>query len=281
MSSPVRINESFLFSGKDLYLSNNVIVKHPSVGNILDITNDINSVNIYWKIVGTLICDPYDNMVMLDDLGINYLEVTPFDVFIIQWNKAIEEYSNKEIFYIENNFHPLDAIKESLSFFLGKHNFDLSFMNIDNQKEIVLVDLDTIHQNTCDYYITKEMYNLMSEFLFSINKLSKSDRINPADETTRKMLIEDTRDELKRQQRQHNSQEQELEDCIGIASKSVCFGGNGGINVFNYKQLKIYQLLVGATIIDKKEYSSHLLSAIYSGNIKSGDVNKDDLNWKK
>lgn len=277
-----KFGESFLFSGNPLFLSDTVSVKHPKIKDTLDIGNSINPSEIYWHMVGELLCDPYDNMVMLDDLGIDYEEVTPWEVFLINWNSRLDDYNNKKDDYDAYGVHPLDYIKISLSFFLGKHDYDLTFMKLahSHNEEIVLIASDAVKDNECNFFINKDMFNLMSDFIFSINCLDTSDRINPSNKNAKKMLIEDMRDELKRKQRK-NLSESDTKDHIGIFSKSLAFGGNGGVNVFNYKELSVYQLFCGMKVTDKKEIASHILSGMYSGNVKSESVNTADINWKE
>ena len=67
-----KINKGFLSSGKDLKLDENVVVKHPTIEEIENIDDTIYSIEHYWQLANLLMCDPYENMVVLDDLGINY-----------------------------------------------------------------------------------------------------------------------------------------------------------------------------------------------------------------
>ena len=275
LNQEIKFDDSFLFSGDDLRVTDNIIVKHPSVDEIIHLSESYNNTRLYWNIVSTIICDPYLNMVMLDDYGLNYLEVTPFDVFAIQWAKCEDLYKEKSEMYDKYGLHPLDLIKKALNFFLGFHNFNL----IQEDYQFYLVDEDSKVDGIYKYVVNKEMYNMMSEFVFNINNLTRDDRINPANESTRKMLVEDMREEQNRKLRKNS--EEDYKDYIGITSKSLCFGGNGTVSVFNYKQLKIYQLFSGMKITDRKENSNQLISGIYAGNIKSEGINKKDLKWKE
>lgn len=267
------INDSFLSSGNDLVLDN-IIIKHPTVGEILNLNNGILSVRKYFQMVSLLICDPYDKMVDLDDNGINYQNVDNFDVFVFQWSNAISQYEefNDDIKQIYN---PLLPIKEALCFFLGNHNFDIR--KIDN--DLCLVDLDSVKNNVCHYCITREVYNIFSEFLNSINDINHSERINPNDESTRRMLIEDMRDELNRKSRNQNDDNKIIDNYIGNMINKVSFGGNGGINIFNVNNLKIYQLISAYKTIMKKYNADHLYNGIYAGTINTKSISEKDLNW--
>ena len=62
----------------------------------------------------------------------------------------------------------------SLSFF-GKD--DLSFMRLgqSHDGEIVLIASDAVKDDECNFFINKDMFNLMSDFISSINCLDVSD----------------------------------------------------------------------------------------------------------
>lgn len=101
------ISKAFLHSGRDLVLNNKVTVKHPKMSDILAINDGFVCDAIYWSYVNSLLSDPYDNMVFLDDNHIDYELVTPFDVFVLRW--------------LQPGGH--DTLSAALQFFLGPHDF--------------------------------------------------------------------------------------------------------------------------------------------------------------
>jgi hypothetical protein len=277
------MNKSFLSSGKDLKLSDNIFVKHPTIQEIYDISDGTESTRIYWSMVYTLTCDPYDNMVMLDDMGIDYEETDCFNVFLYYWNESLKEYEKQKALYDTLKVKPLDRIMKSLTFFLGKHNFQLSDVNFGDKTDLALIDSDRVKDGVCDYIIDRNMFNLMSDFLFAINNVDKSQRIKPATKGAKKVLIEDMRDEIRRKKNEKEDDDdiKELDNYIGHMGISLSFGGNGGVTIFNYKQLKIYELIMGYKITLKKSHSDQLKNGIYSGNIDASKISKSDLDWSE
>ena len=275
-----KINKGFLSSGKDLKLDENVIVKHPTIEEIENIDDTIYSIEHYWQLANLLMCDPYENMVVLDDLGINYQEVDYFDVFLYKWKKNIEDYNRNKEYFDEVNIHPNDYIKLAMTFFLGKHNFDVQTVNYLNEKQLCIIDLDKIKNNEIDYCINRDMFNFIANFIIEINNIPREDRINPANEMTRQMLIEDARDEIKRRMRnQDNNSGKTIGDYIGEIKNGLCFAGNGGVSIFNVNQLKIYQLFTGFNTIVSKNHSDHILNGIYFGTVDLKKINKKELDW--
>lgn len=261
-------NRAFLSSGKNLILSDNVIVHHPSIEDIYNLGNGIDCEDIYWNYVNIILSDPYTHMVELDDMGLNYLTQTPFDVFTLKWKLAKKIYGDNRELFDKLHFSPLKNIKNALIFFLGEHEFDIA-VNADG--ETFLVDL--YNKN---FIMNKEQFNLMSKFIMSINCIDTSYQIVPANESARKILIEDQRDEINRRKK-YKKQNEDI-DYIGTAIDIVaCLSGS--VNYLNIDQYKIYQLLKSVKFKIKKDNYDHLITGIYTGNIDISKINKNELTW--
>lgn len=268
-------NKAFLASGKDLKISDSIIVKHPKIEEIYELGNGIDCEDIYWGYINSMLCDPYSNMVFLDDIGIDYETQTPFDVFVLLWKYSSKMYLDNKQIYDKFSYNPINHIKESLSFFLGKHNFDIVF---DETNDVhIIVDIDSINEgNNYDYIITSNIFDLIHEFLVLINEIDMSDKINPANIHVKKMLIEDKREEIKRHQK--STAKQEKIENIGTAINGIC-GGMGFIDYIRIKEYTIYQLLSTFKVGMKKINYSNLMYGIYSGNVDQSKINKKELTW--
>ena len=80
------IPKSFLQSGNNLPITSSISFKHPTIQDIIDIDKErfgLYSEDIYYSMVNVFLTDPYDYMVFLDDKGIDYETVTPFEVFCL------------------------------------------------------------------------------------------------------------------------------------------------------------------------------------------------------
>lgn len=278
-----KFSEAFLFDGKDLRLADGIYVKHPTVGEISKFSDSDTSFDDYSSAISLLTCDPYDYMVMLDDMGIDYEKVDNFDIFCYLYNQYLDKYKKNQKMFDSIHYCPIDFINKALSFFLGRHNFKLSSMLFNVNGEIIrdriLLDYDLIHKDdkngdSCDYVIDRYMFNKMSEFISEINGFDKSQRIDPENDSYKKMLIEDMRDEIKKKSKKKKN-ENEYGKYMGSIMKAVCFCGNGGVTVFNIDQVHIYTLITGFNIFIKKDNVDHLMNGQYD----LSKINKKELDW--
>jgi len=269
----INFNKGFLSSGKDLVLGD-IVVKHPTVEMYWSLGNGFNCEEVYWEYVSNLLCDPYTSMVELDDLGLNYLEQTPFDVFVIRWKNAKKSYSDNKQLYDQFNFNPLNNIKSALQFFLGTHNFELIYLTQDD--EYYLVDLDLKNESgQFTYVISSEIYSAIAEFISLINCIDTSGRINPADEMTRQILIQSTRNEVKHKQKYKDGKSNDI-DYISGAIDIICTSSNS-VSYLTISKYSIYQLLRSTRLVTKRIHYDNLMYGIYSGNVNPEKIDKDEL----
>ena len=267
----INFSKTLLISGNDFKLTPYITLHHPSIKEILDINSSTAPDDTYMLYMQILLADPYSNMVMLDDIGKNYLEVSPYEVFIIQWDNCIKDYYEHKSDYDKYNVNPLNSIMNALSFFIKeKHIFKKG--TYDNG-EICFYDI-----NNASCQINEKIFEYLYQWVRSINKIDYSGRIHPADENARRVLIEDMRDEIKKSRRR-NKKKKDHSNYLGNILSAACFGGNGSISPFHINECKIYWINESLSVINKKNNSDHLLDGIYHGTIKIDDINKNDINW--
>lgn len=270
----IKYSKALLMSGRDFQLTKSITLHHPTVGEILSSNTSPTPDYAYWMYIQILLSDPYSNMVMLDDMGKNYLETSPYEVFILQWENCVQNYKENQAMYDAYNISPLDDISNALRFFIsGEHQFT---KGIYEDGSVCFYD---INDHTCQ--INQEIFECIYEWIKAINKVDYSNRINPADENARRILIEDMRDEIKKAKRRKKKKSDDDSDYFGNIMSADCFCGNGAITPFNINDCKIYWLNESLAINNKKNYADHLLDGIYHGTISSKDVNKKELDWVK
>lgn len=268
-----KFSKALLLHGKDYPLTEYITLHHPTIDEILNIDETASPDNTYLQYVQIILSDPYTNMVMLDDMGKNYLEVTPFEVFLLQWDACVQNYNANKELYDTYQIHPLQTILNALQFFINEQHYFLKGKYDDNR--VCLYDAEN---PSCQ--ITQEIFEFICEWVKSINKFDYSNRIHPADENARRVLIEDMRDEMKKTKRRKKKKE-DNQDYIGNLMSAVSFCGNGSITPFNIRKCKIYWLNEALSISGKKSNADHILDGMYHGTISSKDVNKKELDWMK
>lgn len=227
-----------------------------------------NCEDLYWLYVITIISNPYDNMVWLDDKGIDYESVSAFSVFCLKWLDAKSDLLSKEdngklLAFAEKVF------PNSLSFFLGERNYDLrishgvfEIYDVDNPK----------------WFIGEEVFDLVHDFICAINRLDSSSQIKPATKMAKQMLIDDMRlEQKKRKKRKRRSADVEY---IGEAISSIMFGGSNA-NIKSIMDLGVYSVLNGGSAVNNKIRVSALLNGVYTNKIKADSISSEDLRWSK
>lgn len=268
-----KFSKAFLMSGKDYELTSSITLHHPTIKEVLSINKSVSPDDMYWLYVQILLADPYENMVMLDDMGKNYLEVSPYEVFILQWDSCVKNYQENKTAYDSYGMNPIDDILNALQFFMNKkHCFKKG--NYEDGT-VFFYDVD---DQSCQ--INKDIFEYIYEWVKSINNIDYSDRIKPADENARRVLIEDMRDEIKKRKRRKRKSENNA-DYFGNLMSAVSFCGNGSITPYNINDCKMYWLNESLSINNRKTHADHILDGIYHGTISSKDINKKELDWIK
>lgn len=251
----VEFEKSLLMSGNDYRLTPFLSLHHPTIEEILQINQGCFCERIYWQYVQFLLSDPYSNMVFLDDIGKNFMETSPFDVFMLQWEQPF----------------PTNFVDDALQLFITEKHHFVKSQYADGSFCLAATD------NT-DCQITREIYEYLCEWVKAINKINDDDQIHPADESARQILIEDMRQELKKRQKKTDTKPTNR---IGNLMSAVAFGGNGTITPFNLPKCKLYWIFEAFHVENKKANASHILDGLYHGTLNSKDVNQEELDWTK
>lgn len=270
----IKFKKSVLMSGDDFPLTNDIKLHHPTIREFLSLGNCFLCEEVYWTYVQTLLCDPYSNMVMLDDMNKNFMETSPFEVFIIQWESYKTLYEKNKKLYDMQNINPFQPILNAMNFFICEEH-DFTLVRYEDGSPCI-VDLNNVN---CQ--INEEIFGYIHEWIKDINKVDYSERINPADENARMILIEDARAEIKKNKKNYKKKTEDDTDYIGGLMSAVTFGGNGVITPFNLKDCKMYWLFEAFNIEGKKSNASHILDGLYHGTLSSKEINKNELDWTK
>lgn len=269
----IKFSKAFLMSGRDFELTPSITLHHPTIGEVLSINHSPSPDDFYWVYVQILLADPYSNMVMLDDMGKNYMEVSPYEVFSLQWDNCQKDYEENKYIYNIYGFSPLDNITKAISFFIKENPCFTKGIKEDGSSYFYDVNNPLCQMN-------QEIFEYLYEWVKSINKIDYSHRIKPADENARRVLIEDMRDEMKKRKRRKKKAEDDA-DFFGNIMSAVSFCGNGSITPYNIDDCKMYWLNEALSINNRKNHADHLLDGIYHGTISSKDINKKELDWIK
>ena len=238
-------DELKIYRGEDFVVSDHIVIHQPTLSEICDY-GERNYYNMIYQLTST----PQSMKSKLWDIGIDYTEITPYQLF---YNFLYKIYPQEQTSII---FGDLDLT-----------NFQV--MQRKDDKSIALcqyIDNDLV-------IIDEFTYNMIVDYLRAVHNIEKDERM-PANESTKMILIEDDRDAIEiNQKKEYHSQLKNL-----ISSMINCEG-------FKYNHSQVWDMKINAFMdsvkrITKIKNANLLLQSGYSGfGINLKDVDKKQLNW--
>lgn len=200
----------------------------------------------YYGLIHLLTATPFDLMAQLDDVGIDFTQITDFELFMLLFTGiALEDTSLI--------FGDLDLSKFKPA------------VNVENNIPILI---DTEH----DIKIDKEIHAQITNVLRKIHHL-KPCRKNPGNEEAKRYLIERAYKKLKRHKNKEYTSQLEPLIIAMVNSEQYKY------NFESTKSLSIYQFNESVRqVIQKIEYDNKMYG-VYSGAIKASDLSPDEFNW--
>lgn len=238
---PLEIDELALFFGDDYVINDKIKIKNPTLKEIREFGE-----KKYYSLIFNLTCIPSDLKSYLDDIGLNYMQVDDFELFMLLTKSLTLDKTC--ILFDDIDFTKFEIVKDI-------ENEQLVMYNFENDIKI-------------DFLI----YHKIVSYLRLIHNI-KPVVEKAANETTRKILIS-----LDRQKNIENSKKPYHSRLKNILSALLRYEGCS-LNLKELEQLNIYaltDLLEGAKIYIS---STALLKGIYSGMLDTKKLDKEELNW--
>lgn len=213
----------------------------PTVGEILSADD-----REYYQMVTTLTSTPYDLMVQLDDMGIDYEQITDFELFML----LFQSLQNKDLSLIFPGLNPT-LLKPA--------------KNKEND-QVVLWDSVT------GIVIDELIYNEICDALRKIHFTEKP-KYKAGNNEAKKFLIERTR--LKQKRQAKKPYRSFLEDLVVAMVNTEEFK-------YNYQEtldLTIYQFNASVRQIQRKINYNHVMSGCYFGTVDIKKIDQRELNW--
>lgn len=225
---------------KDSYaINDDISIRIPTVKEVLEAEDN------YYGLVYTLTAMPIDRMVQLDDLGIDFTQISAYELFLLFF-QAIREFDTSLI------FGGLDLKK-----------FELA--SGEDESSLVLVDAEN------DIVIDQRVYMQIAAALRKIHHLEKNRR-KPANKEAKDFMLQVERDKLKRQKRSSFSHLESLIIAL-VNTEQFCYRYD------NVLDLTIYQFNESVRQVVRKVDYEHKMAGVYAGTISAKDLSQEDLNW--
>ena len=229
-----------LLYATDYRINDYIRIVIPTVGQILE------NEETYYAALGAVIATPYDYMVQLDDIGVDFSTINDYELFMLLFN-GLKEMDTSLIF----------------------GDLDLSGFKAAVNKENnmpVLVNFET------GAVIDRGIYGRICKALCSINEIRRVNK-NPGNEAAKKYMIERARVKQKRAARK--PKRSFLEDSITALVNTEQFK----YDYESVKNITIYQFNSSLHQIMHKIDFDNLMIGVYAGTVNVKEISSDKLNW--
>ena len=234
-------NKKCLLNATSVEIIPNLFLRIPTVGEILEDEDK------YYGIVSSLTASPFQYMVQLDDMGIDYTQITDYQLFMMLF--------------------PMYA-QSDLSLIFG--DLDTSDFNVYiNQDD----DSQVIYSPSNNIVIDELVYNDLSDMIRKINLFEKV-KSKPGNESARKYLLEKERKKQKRNAKKPR---------FPYLEKMVIALVNTSEFPYNYEtcmDLSIYKFNQSLQQIQRKIAFDNTMVGVYAGTVDTSKMaDKDALSW--
>lgn len=217
-----------------------ITVKIPTVGDIIE------NEDKYYESISLIVSTPYDMMVQLDDVGIDFTKITDWDLFCLLFKNL--QNRDMSLIFGDINLNDFETA-------VNKQNGNIILLN---RKTGAIIDR-AIHDKIC-------------RFLRQILCIEKNTK-KPANDESKKYMIERAR--RRQKNRKQKSEQSQLESFIVALVNTSEFSYDYS-SVLN---LTIYQFYASLHQIIKKIKFDNLMIGCYAGTVSIKELDQKELNW--
>lgn len=244
------VDELKLYRGDNYVLPNGVEIICPTLGQICDYGE-----SEYLSMISIFTATNIDRCAQLDDMGIDYTEISNFEMF--------------SVFAMTLTNHK-DNIKIDTSPLFGELDFS-SFINVERDGKLCLI-------NKNDVVFDSDIYEEMAAYIRKMHGMPQPQYTNVKNSFAKKQLIIDARNDAAYQKklRAFRGEKSAYLPYISALVNHPNFK-YGWDNVWNMKVYAFFDSLKRISIINNAD---HLYQGLYSGCIEYNKIKKD-LDWLK
>ena len=232
------LSKNWLYTD-NVEICDGISIRIPTVREVLDHEDE------YYGMITLLTAMPIDLMCQLDDMGIDFTQITEYELFLIM-------------------FPVLQQSDTSLVF--GDLDLTKFQMAVDNNDKIVLYNQETgmvIDRNTQQRiaYVLRRMHGL------------KKNTKKPGNKDAQDYMLERARKKMKRRNNQISDSQLEPLIISLVCTKEFKYDFDSA------RDLSIYQFnLCAKQIINMLEWNCRMIG-VYTGNIDAKNLQQKDLTW--
>lgn len=241
------VDELKLYRGQNYYINDHITIRQPTLSEICEYGE-----REYYNMVYTLCSVGADLKWQLDDIGIDYTQISDFELFYCFLARKFKKNNTSILFGEIVDFSQMQIL----------HN--------DKLDENVMIQ---VFNNGDFLQIDKYVYSSIVNVLRKMHRIKRNDEL-PGNEATKQILIEDARDEY-----EANKNKIGKPYLLTLVSSMVNSEGfkRDDTTVFD---MNIYAFMDSVARIGKIKNADLLLSSGYSGfGIDLKKLKKEDTNW--
>lgn len=289
-------DELKIYRGEDFIVSKYIHLHQPTLGEICDYSEQE-----YYSMIYNLTATPQSLKVQLWDMGIDYTEITPYELFYQMLYKLYPQERTSIIFgNLDLTKFQVMQRKDDESIFLyqeifvGKifnQNNELlyEFFGLEDAARFIGCEIDKLVEKliVSDRYgdykfadvhlepivIDEYTYNVIVDYICKAHFIERDLKV-PANKTTKMVLIEDARDEIER-----NKNKEYHSTLKNLVSSMINIEG------FKYNHTQVWDMKINAFMdsvkrIGKIKNADLLLQSGYSGfGVNLKEVSQKQLDW--
>lgn len=237
-----------LLNKKSVQITDQITIRIPTVGEVLK--NESN----YFSLVSIMTSTPFQYMVQLDDIGIDYTKITDYQMFRLLF--------------------PIYAQNDTSIIFGDLCLSDLQEYYDESTNLTVLYGLES------DVKIDEFVYSNMAKLMRQINSI-KYERKKPKGEHTKKYLLEKERRHLKNLERMRKKKEYEQSD-FELMVIALVNNHNFKYDYESVMNLSIYNFYQSLRQIQHQIDFNNIMRGIYAGTVDSSKLtDRSVLSWIK
>lgn len=237
------INDLDIYRGKDILVSDKVVIRQPTVGEICDYGE-----KDFYSMIHTLTSVGADFKWQLNEVGVDYTKISDYELF---YSLLYRNYNQEQTHIIFDN--------------LNLSSFDL--------RKDVKTDEVVLYDEINNIILDRYSYSMMMDVLRKTYGLQRNDEV-PANEATRLILIEDAK--IVYEENKNKPYKSQMLNLISSMVNSEGFK-HDEVSVFN---MKIGAFMDSVKRISKIKSAELLLQSGYSGyGISFKDIDKKQLDW--
>ena len=247
----IYIDKGKIIRGKPIILNDLITIYQPTIDEILDFGEQRVMSTFH-----TMCSAPWDMPSILDDMGVYFMDITPWEMFVMM----------RSIY-----------TKEATSLFLGDLDIS-SFQPIVRENKVEDDSNEVSHEiilyNENEQIIDEETYNILISYIAEIFNFQHKNK-RPGNKTTANIILQDDRKERKRAEEKDKPYESFIYDTVIslVNTEELSYTYE---TIFD---LTLYQFTKSLIQIQGKKSAVALLQGSMSGFCDTSGIPKEDLQW--